>query len=597
MKGTLISSDYVKARDNSIRLIETNTDTVIYDDIIDQEFNWQPFIDNISGSYSNLALVYKPKLHQASVDNLISKLDSQLPTLSISKSTVDYWDIYPDDITDSEDRFILRMAYNENAIIDSLYCASSFEALTLMHDAGHSGSIVPFYGVSGSTTYDTINTDTYSENVPNAVFKHKRKFPSDVHFKKVTNWNTAKSGLTGSGYLSSFEISSESLASNVAWSFRNYSIAYGSSLDLIDLGTAIVHGKFSLPTTSQVDITAISSNTDLPIKHYYEFSTSIVKDQKAREGLFSTEHFISSSGAEVAFEDASIGTVLKSFYIKDLPDSDDPAIYNTFIMTGSQWPSGSKITGSAVVADLDSYPATEGIIYGLKMSGIDETFYLGPTTSVLSYDSGSNNIKFRSISEIVEDNIYLIDTNNNIIDIEENKFIVLNSPTGSFNTIDLEPTDNIVVGNTPFFFAFHNPKGKCFMPGSKVTMADGSLKSIEDVKLGDSVTTKDGTTCLVEDTYIYSVNQMTEMYTNGKITVTNSHPMFINGEWSNAEQLGWESKTMYVKNLYNLKTKDNFILEGIPASGTTHNELNVVKDTQGYTRIIGNKQIRNISLI
>lgn len=135
------------------------------------------------------------------------------------------------------------------------------------------------------------------------------------------------------------------------------------------------------------------------------------------------------------------------------------------------------------------------------------------------------------------------------------------------------------------------------MPGSKVTMADGSLKSIEDVKLGDSVTTKDGTTCLVEDTYIYSVNQMTEMYTNGKITVTNSHPMFINGEWSNAEQLGWESKTMYVKNLYNLKTKDNFILEGIPASGTTHNELNVVKDTQGYTRIIGNKQIRNISLI
>ena len=36
MKGTLISSDYVKARDNSIRLIETNTDTVIYDDILDK---------------------------------------------------------------------------------------------------------------------------------------------------------------------------------------------------------------------------------------------------------------------------------------------------------------------------------------------------------------------------------------------------------------------------------------------------------------------------------------------------------------------------------------------------------------------------------
>ena len=54
---------------------------------------------------------------------------------------------------------------------------------------------------------------------------------------------------------------------------------------------------------------------------------------------------------------------------------------------------------------------------------------------------------------------------------------------------------------------------------------------------------------------------------------------------------------MYVKNLYNLKTKDNFILEGIPASGTTHNELNVVKDNDGFTKILGNKQKLNVNLI
>ena len=252
MKGTLISSDYVKARDNSIRLIETNTDTVIYDDIIDQEFNWQPLINNISGSYTNLTLVYKPELHYVAMSNLVNKVTQQLPELSISMSAIAANDMYPDAIDDSDERFILRMAYNDNAIVDSNYCASSFEALALMHDAGHSGSIVPFYGVSGSTTYDTINTAAYSENVPNAVFKHKRKFPSDVSFKKVTDWSSAKSGLTGSAYLSSFEISSESIADNVAWSFRNYAIAYGSNLDVIDLGTAVAYGKFTLPTTSQV---------------------------------------------------------------------------------------------------------------------------------------------------------------------------------------------------------------------------------------------------------------------------------------------------------------------------------------------------------
>ena len=520
----------------------------------------------------------------------------QLPDVSISQSMVNLNDIYPDVIDDSSERFILRLAYNENAIIDSTYCADSFAPLKLMHDAGHSGSIVPFYAVSGSTTYDTINTAAYSENVPNAVFKNK-VWPNDVSFKKITDWSSAKSGLTGSAYLSSYEISAESISDNVAWSYRNYSIAYGTNLDIIDLGTTIAYAKLTLPTTSQVNITAMSSNTDLSVKHYYEFSTSLIKSVKRREGLYSTEHFISASGEDLAFEDVAIGKVLQSFHVEGMPDTDDATIFSSYEITGSVWPAGSKITGSSVVSNLDSYPASEGIIYGLKMSGVDEKFYLGPTTSVLSYDSGSDKIKFRAISEIEEDDIYLIDINNNIVDIEENKMIVLNTPTGSFNSVNLEPTDNIVTGNTPFFFAFHNNKGKCFMPGSKVTMADNSLKEIQDIKVGDIVLTKDGTNCVVEDTYIYSINQMTKMYTNGNITVTNSHPLFINGEWSNAEQLGWESKIMYVKNLYNLKTKDNFILEGIPASGTTHNELNVVKDNDGFTKILGNKQKLNVNLI
>ena len=101
MKGTLISSDYVKARDNSIRLIETNTDTVIYDDILDNEFNWQPLVDIISGSYTNLTLVYKPELHLESISNLVDKMTVQLPDVSISQSMVNLNDIYPDVIDDS----------------------------------------------------------------------------------------------------------------------------------------------------------------------------------------------------------------------------------------------------------------------------------------------------------------------------------------------------------------------------------------------------------------------------------------------------------------------------------------------------------------
>ena len=80
------------------------------------------------------------------------------------------------------------------------------------------------------------------------------------------------------------------------------------------------------------------------------------------------------------------------------------------------------------------------------------------------------------------------------------------------------------------------------------------------------------------------------MYTNGIFTVTDSHPLFVNGEWATADKLGWDSKYMFVDKLYNLKTENNFIIEGIVASGTTHDYLNVSVDENGYNSISGIKK-------
>ena len=80
------------------------------------------------------------------------------------------------------------------------------------------------------------------------------------------------------------------------------------------------------------------------------------------------------------------------------------------------------------------------------------------------------------------------------------------------------------------------------------------------------------------------------MYSKENLTVTDSHPLFFNGEWSTADKLGWESKFMFVDKLYNLKTNNNFIIEGIAASGTTHDSLNVTTDEKGYSRISSNKK-------
>ena len=458
MKGTFISSDFIKARDNSIRLVEVNTDTVVYGGLTEDEFSWQLLVDFISGSYTTLHIISKPEIHLDAVNALKTKVESQLPSLIVSESISNLLEVYPDNVTDAADKFILRMAYDENAILDSEYCKDSFNALKLMHEYSHTSSIIPFYAVSGSTTFDTLNTASYSDNVPNAVVKYKDRVNEDVMFQKYTDWSAAKTNLNSSSYMQSFEISSESISDNVAWSYRNYSIAYGSDLDTIDLGTAIKYAMFSLPTTSQVNIAGISSNTELPIKHYHEFSTGDIKKQRRREGLFVTEHFVSQSNQDVAIGDVTAGQVFKSFYIPGMPDTDSPSIYNSYVITGSSFPSGSQITGSVVQAAVKTYDNDEGIILGLKYSGSDERYYLGSTTSLLSYSSGSDNIKFRTLADLNEDDVYLVDINSNIIDIEENKVILLNTPTGSFSSVNLEPVDNVVIGNTPVFFAYHNNK-------------------------------------------------------------------------------------------------------------------------------------------
>tara|TARA_B100000768_G_scaffold41689_1_gene40587 strand:- start:201 stop:1388 length:1188 start_codon:yes stop_codon:yes gene_type:complete len=133
--------------------------------------------------------------------------------------------------------------------------------------------------------------------------------------------------------------------------------------------------------------------------------------------------------------------------------------------------------------------------------------------------------------------------------------------------------------------------GKCFMKGSRVLMGDDTLKPIENVKIGNKVKTKEGDTVLVEDTFIYNTKSIKKIYSKDKLKITHNHPVYVNNKWLTAEELNWDSEFMFVDKLYNLKTENNFIIEGISASGTTHEYLDVITDSNGYNKILGKKVI------
>jgi parallel beta-helix repeat protein len=86
--------------------------------------------------------------------------------------------------------------------------------------------------------------------------------------------------------------------------------------------------------------------------------------------------------------------------------------------------------------------------------------------------------------------------------------------------------------------------GSCFLAGTKVTMADGTYKNIEDVELGDMVkaydeTNKRVTNSKVVTLFYHTPQEMTDFYMviNGKLRVTPNHRMYINNEWQAASTI------------------------------------------------------------
>ena len=118
-----------------------------------------------------------------------------------------------------------------------------------------------------------------------------------------------------------------------------------------------------------------------------------------------------------------------------------------------------------------------------------------------------------------------------------------------------------------------------------VTMADNTLRAIEDILVDDKVKSRNGFN-IVKETHTYAVDGDLTMYSLNKLKVTHNHPMYVEGKWSTPSELNWESNTEYVGRLHNLVTEDSFVIEGMIASGTAQDGLNVVVDANGLSSIL-----------
>ncbi len=82
--------------------------------------------------------------------------------------------------------------------------------------------------------------------------------------------------------------------------------------------------------------------------------------------------------------------------------------------------------------------------------------------------------------------------------------------------------------------------GHCFLAGTPILLADGTIKLIEEIKVGDAVLSFDESCNKQQKDTVKAVMQnKTKGYylINGHLKVTGEHPFYVKGEWKKAKDL------------------------------------------------------------
>ncbi len=492
MKGTFFSTDFIKDNDGNLRLMEVNTDTGCV-------LNGLPYLDFSSFilllSSSNITEVHTiHKDFQQEIVNELSQslIDSASFISSFTSTLEDAGTIYPTTISDSDTKFVLRFAYDEASIFDSEYAKNVLGPLQLFSENNDTASIVE-YAFSSSTyehQFNNLPLSFNTTNVPDVAVKDvSATTTAPISFYKIgkssdtdeSRWSEFTSSLSDTNLVIKFY---EDTTQSKVKSIRSYNIIYGTDLNILNVGNFVAEGLFEKPTTIEYDDAQIANETN--IKHYYELTTNHPKFTNVYNwgGVFEEEELLKADGTSVLIASASVGDEFKSYFVNGAPDTDVVSVFMDWSHPGSTLPTGSYETSSVLINKIEQ-PLAYNLAFHLTMED-GSTFRASGGVHLLVHDIDLDCIRYEAIHTIDTDKHQLINLTGGLINIDS---VVIEILDGEYNTyiIDMETSDTYFLSNGELSVKIvtHN----CFPAGTKITLADGTQKNIEDLTLSDKLLT------------------------------------------------------------------------------------------------------------
>ena len=132
----------------------------------------------------------------------------------------------------------------------------------------------------------------------------------------------------------------------------------------------------------------------------------------------------------------------------------------------------------------------------------------------------------------------------------------------------------------------------CFLPNTKVTMADGSLKNIQDVQIGEKVVGRNGEISPVLGVHRPSVKESAGgnkvyAFNGGRFFVTAEHPFLTTEGWKAIDPVISKEKHPEISSIAHLKIGDTLITDHGKVVINSITSKEVDPDTTVYNLILG----------
>ena len=542
MKATLFSADFVKDVNGGVRLLELNTDTGVTPTALGK-ISYTALNNHItSNNLTKITVIAKAQHHRAFVEDFETNITNNVTSVTeFNKIYEPLNSSYPTTVTDEADRLILRLAYDEAAVFDSTYCKTNFNTYKLFVSASatNSGSVAEFYHSSSAHgVYDYLSKTVNSENnVPDAGIKADEATP--IKFFKLgdngsgvsASWDALiANNYADGGLMTKYHYNSGENISGSVTSIRSINVLAGNDLDLINLANYKAHASFDLPSDISSEVNGGTQVNELHTKHYYEYATNMIKHDSEFDGVHEDHKIIKADDTSAAIKDLVVGDELKSYFISGSPDTDEYDDLYAWSHTGKTFPSGSYLTSSAVVST-----DTQAIDYnGLLEVVVDsDAVYVGTSKSFLLYKSSSNKMNYEAALNIDPADHYFVDIDGNLVDIDECNVFITNDDTTNVVEIDIEDTDTYMISGSTAFNSIVSHNAPCFVAGTEISLANGDVKYIENIVVGDVALTYNHETDVVEEKEVEQVisKKVDKIvkYTleNGKtLECTTDHPLY-----------------------------------------------------------------------